>query len=153
MQLAATLELRRRLRRTLEQLGRCLRNEELRRQAMMKANFGEAIVHLTMEDCERLLWPAARALDDPDLGHRFADKLKVGLLDLLGSWRLEYLSICETDDLEKTLDRLSTHCPEPRHFEERWALLEIVLNPTRREDAKPVAAAIAKVEELIGQIE
>jgi hypothetical protein len=85
-----SLELRRRLRRLLEQLKRNLKNEELRRRNLEAG--GQASFRLTIRDYERLLWPVVRALDDPDLSHPLTDKLRVGLRDLLGPWRLEYLS-------------------------------------------------------------
>jgi hypothetical protein len=116
------LELRHRIRRILEQLERHLRNEELRRQRLEEG--GQATFRLDpLGDYQRLLWPAVRALDDPDLGRRLAKKLLDGLRDLLGSWHLEYLSICETDDLENALKRFATQPLEPRHIEEPQALL------------------------------
>jgi hypothetical protein len=143
------LELRRRLRRILEQLKRHLSNEELRRRALEAGR--QAILGSTLRDYERLLWPAVRALDDPDLGRRLADKLRTGLRDLLGSWRLEYLSICETDDLEKALDRFVTQPLEPRHLEEPQALLPTLFS--RMGESEPVRAAVAKVQELIALLE
>jgi hypothetical protein len=139
------LELRRRLRRILEKLERHLRNEELRRRALEKG--GQATFRLTIRDYERLLWPAVRALDDPDLGRRLADELRAGLRDLLGSWHLEYLSICETDDLEKALDRFATQPLEPRHVEEPQALLPTLFG--RRGESGPAIQAIARVQKLM----
>ena len=139
------LELRRRLRQILEQLKRHLSNEELRRRALEAGK--QAAFRSTIRDYERLLWPAVRALDDPDLGRRIADELRSGLRDLLGSWRLEYLSICETDDLENALDRYPTQPLEPRHIEEPQALLPSLFS--RMGESEPAIAAVARVQELI----
>ena len=138
------LELRRRLRRVLEQLKRHLSNEVLRRQGLEAGR--QAPFRTTIRDYQRLLWPVVRALDDPDLG-RMADKLRIGLRDLLGSWRLEYLSICETDDLENALDRFATQPLEPRHLEEPQALLPSLFS--RMGESEPAIAAVARVQELI----
>jgi|GEM_PF-5623697 len=139
------LELRRRLRRILEQLKRHLSNEVLRRRALEAGK--QAAFRTKIRDYERLLWPAVRALDDPDLGRHMADELRIGLRDLLGSWPLEYLSICETDELENIFDRFATQPLEPRHVEEPQALLPSLF--TRPGESEPVIAALAKVQELI----
>jgi hypothetical protein len=139
------LELRRRLRRVLEQLKRQLSNEVLRREALEAGK--QASFRTKIRDYESLLWPAVRALDDPDLDRRMADKLRVGLRDLLGSWRLEYLSICETEELENALDRFPTQPLEPRHLEEPKALLPSLFS--RMGESEPAIAAVARVQELI----
>jgi hypothetical protein len=141
------LELRRRLRRILEQLKRQLRNEVLRRRALEAGGQVSFRSMIRDRDYEKLLWPAVRALDDLDLGRRMADELRAGLHDLRGSWRLEYLSICETDELENALDRFAIQPLEPRHVEEPQALLPSLFS--RMGESEPVVAAVAKVQELI----
>ena len=139
------LELCHRIRRILEQLERHLRNEELRRRRLEEG--GQATFQLTIREYERLLWPVVLALDDPDLGRRLAKKLRDGLLDLLGSWRLEYLSICETADLENALNRFATQPLEPRHIAEPQALLPALFS--RMGASEPAIQASARVKELI----
>lgn len=78
-----------------------------------------------------------RALDDPDLGRRLVNKLRTGLRDLLGAWRLEYLSICENDDLENALDRFPVQPLEAQHFEEPQPLLAALFTRMGRLSQRP----------------
>ncbi len=139
------VELLRRLRLILEQLERHLRNEQLRRQRLEQG--GQAAVRLTIRNYEELLWPVVRAFSDPDLGRCLARKHRAGLRDLLGSYRLEYLEICEDDQLENALERYAIQPPEQRHLEEPIALLPALF--TNMGDTRLAIAASARVRRLI----
>ena len=92
-----------------------------------------------------MLWPVVRALDDPDIEERLAKRLRPMIEELLGLWRMDYLAICVTDDLENALDRYPI---QPRHREGQISLLERLCGI---EAGSPVPAteAVAKVEEMI----
>lgn len=136
------LELCRQLSHSLQELLRRIRNEELQRQAL--ASGGAGIIRWTIRDYERLLWPLVRALDNPDLGQKLARRIRPLLLDLLGSWRLEYLSICVTDDLENALDRYPI---QPRDIQEGPSLIEQMCGQVGRVEA--ATASARKVEEML----
>jgi hypothetical protein len=97
-----------------------------------------------MRDYGRLLWPVVRALDDPDLGKALRRRIRSLLVELLGDWRLEYLSICVTEDLENALDRYPI---QPRDVAEPLGLLEQMCGQPGSVDL--ATACIRKVEELL----
>lgn len=138
-------ELRREILATIKQLRLHLCNEELRRQALQRGE--AATMRFTITDYERMLWPAVIAFDDPDLDRRLAQQLRDGFRALLGSWRLEYLSICDTKDLENALQRYSEQPLEPRHVEEPMALIPAMCG--RMGETALATQAIVRVNELI----
>jgi hypothetical protein len=100
-----------------------------------------------MRDYERALLPIVRALDDPDLGKGLSAKLRKGLQEFLGSWQLESLSICESEeDIQLMFDRLRVPL-EQRHIDEPIALLSAMFQDMG--NSKPVTNARKRVRELI----
>lgn len=129
--------------RALQLLLRHLRNVELQNQAL--AAGGQAVEKWFISDYERMLWPVVRALDNPDIGQRLARRLRALIQELLGLWRMDYLAICVTENLENALDRYPI---QPRHLVGPISLLERLCGV---EAGNPVVAAeaVAKAEEMI----
>jgi hypothetical protein len=141
------LSLTRELRRLLKDLQLHLANEELQYRALEDG--GHAILRFTITRYEELLRPAVRMLDDPDLPQSLVVQMRDGFRDLIGSWRLEYLTICDTPDLQNALDRYRVHPPEQRHIEEKEALIPALCN--HRTSAAATDAA-RRVTELISLV-
>jgi hypothetical protein len=137
------LELRRRMSQPIIEFIRHLHEQEKQIEALARGN--QATLRWTIRDYERLLWPVVKDLDDLDLPRKLSDKIGALLRDILGSWRLNYLSICVTPDLENALDRYPI---QPRDLEEPASLLEVMCGRPLRE-AEPVRAALAKSENIL----
>jgi hypothetical protein len=140
------LDLRNDMYRALQELLRHLKNDELQRLALESGK--ESVRRWTISDYQRMLWPVVRALDNPDLPERLALGLRPLVKTFLGSWRMEYLSICVTPDLENALDRYPIQPIQPRHLEEAASLIER-LTGTELSASAPASDAIAKVEEML----
>jgi hypothetical protein len=136
------LDLCRQLRQPMQELLRRLRNEELQCQALIDRR--EGVIRWTIREYERLLWPVVRALDDGDLGQKLVERIRPVLVELLGNWRLEYLSICVTADLENAFDRYPI---QARDVREGPSLIEQMCG--RVGQLEPVTATISKVEEML----
>jgi hypothetical protein len=87
-------EARRRLDRTLELVQMQLK-EEAAHRAMLEAG-GTVKARWSLFDYERMMWPAVRALDDPDLDAFTRRRVRTAFEELLGPARLEYLSVLES---------------------------------------------------------
>ena len=129
--------------RALQLLLRHLRNVELENQKM--AAGGHAIEKWYISDYERMLWPVVRALDDPDIELRLIKRLRPLIEELLGLWRMDYLAICVTDQLENSLDRYPI---QPRHLAGQISLIER-LSGVEAGNPATAAEAVAKVEEML----
>jgi len=129
--------------RALQLLLRRLRNVELQNQALAAGR--QATVMWFITDYERMLWPVVRALDNPDIGQHLARRLRPLIQELLGLWRMEYLAICVTDDLENALDRYPI---QPRHLEGKISVLERLCG-VESGNPVPAAEAVAQVEEML----
>lgn len=147
------LNLTRELRRLLKELQLHLANEELQYRALEEG--GYASLRFTITKYAQLLQPAVRMLDDPDLPQSLTAQMRDGFRDLIGSWRLEYLTICDTDlrtldtlDL-KTFDRFRLQPLEPRHIEEKEALIPALC---RLRTSAAAGDAIRRVSELISLV-
>ncbi|MDO8434010.1 MAG: hypothetical protein Q7S58_16550 [Candidatus Binatus sp.] len=138
-----TLVVRDEIVRALQLLLRHLRNAELQNRKL--AEGGQATVKWFIRDYERMLWPVVRALDNPDIAKRLAKRLRPLMQELLGLWRMEYLAICVTDNLENALDRYPI---QPPHIDEPISVLERLCG-VEIGKPKPAAEAVAKVEEMI----
>jgi hypothetical protein len=138
-----TLVVRDEMLRALQLLLRHLRNVELQNQNL--AAGGQATVRWFISDYERMLWPVVRALDNPDIAPRLAKRLKPLIQELLGLWRMDYLAICVTENLENALDRYPI---QPRHLEGQISLLERLCGV---DVGSPATAteAVAKVGQMI----
>ncbi len=103
---------RQRISDTLQELRRRLIDERLQREALAR---GQHVVRNseTITGYEMLLLPVVRALDNPDADGPLREKLRTGLKELLGSWRLGYLAIC--DEPKTALDRYPV---QPRNIDE-----------------------------------
>jgi hypothetical protein len=137
------LEIRDEMIRALQELRRHLRNDELQNKAIESG--GHKMLRWSIRDYERMLWPLVRALDNPNLPRATALRVTPLIRELLGSWRMEYLSICVTSDLENALDRYPI---QPRHVDEPQSLLERLTGSELGASA-PATDAIAKVEEIL----
>ncbi len=135
-------EVRRRIGDTLQELRRRLIDERLQREALAR---GQHVVRNseTITGYEMLLLPVVRALDNPDADGPLREKLRTGLKELLGSWRLGYLAIC--DEPKTALDRYPV---QPRNIDEGVGLLESLFHG-RLDDPVPVQQAIDTVEQVL----
>jgi hypothetical protein len=102
----------------------------------------QATLRWTIKDYERILWPVVRALENPDISQRLVKRLRPALKELLGSWRIDYLSVCVSEDLENALDRYPF---QPRHFKEPVSILERLCAP----DPAVAKEAVTKVEKTL----
>jgi hypothetical protein len=129
--------------RALQLLLRHLRNVVLQNQALAAGK--QATIKWFISDYERMLWPVVRALDNPQMALRLAKRLRPLIQELLGSWRMDYLGICVTDDLENAFDRYPS---QPRDQVGQLSLLERLCGV---ESGSPVPAteAVAKIEEML----
>jgi hypothetical protein len=132
------------LRRLLKELQLHLANEELQCRALEEG--GYATLRFTITSYEQLLRPAVRMLDDPDLGGSLVRQMSDGFRDLIGSWRLEYLTICDTPDLQNVLERYRVQWLEQRHIDEKEALISAMC---RLRSTSTAADAIRRVSALI----
>lgn len=138
-----TLVVRDEIVRALQLLLRHLRNVEVQNQNL--AAGGQATERWFISDYERMLWPVVRALDNPDIGKGLAKRIRPLMEELLGLWRMEYLAICVTQDLENALDRYPI---QPRHLEGRISLLERLCG-IEVGSPSTAAEAVANVEQMI----
>jgi hypothetical protein len=138
-----TLAVRDEVVRALQLLLRHLRNVELENQKVNSG--GQATVRWTIKDYERILWPVVRALENPDISRRLVKRLRPALKELLGSWRIDYLSICVSEDLENALDRYPF---QPLHLKEPVSILERLCAP----DLAVVTEAVSRVEKTLALI-
>jgi hypothetical protein len=141
------LDLKRELRRILKELQLHLANEELQYHSLEEG--GHAALRFTITRYAQLLHRAVRMLDDPDLPQSLVVPMRDGFRDLIGSWRLEYLTICDTPELENVLDRFRVQPPEQRHLEEKDALIPVMCRLRTRAAASD---AIRRVSELISLV-
>ncbi len=130
--------------RALQLLLRHLQKVELQSQAD-ESRGGQAMVNWRIRDYERMLWPVVRTLENPDFPQKVSRHLRPLVQELLGSWRMDYLAICMTDELENALDRYPM---QPRHLREPVSVLERLCG---HEPGDPALAeeAIAKVESML----
>jgi hypothetical protein len=129
--------------RALQLLLRHLRNVELQNQKL--AAGGQAIENWFISDYERMLWPVVRELDNPDIAQRLVKRMRPLIQDLLGLWRMDYLAICVTDQLENALDRYPI---QPRHLTGPISLIERLCG-VEAGNLVTAAEAAAKVEEML----
>ena len=126
----------------LQLLLRHLRNVE---NQTMEGRARASGVNWKIHDYERILWPVIRALENPDLPERLSKRLQPLLRELLGSWRMDHLAICVTEDLENALERYPI---QPRHLREPMSVLERMCG-TGSGDAAIAEEAVAKTEALL----